>query len=160
MTLHLSFPFRYKSRYKSSFWKLSYGPLEAWSPCVILSFLSFLSLSLLLSGGLLGVQGLSEFTFFFAWASKTRLERHPASSPGMRPHPIEKAPADSVNRASSVSGALLAFCVNQWRSSLFLSPFTFLIAYTIILRDFLDPAGAGPQHRETKLRWARPIALF
>ena len=45
----------------------------------------------------------------------------------LRPHPTERAPAASVNRASSVSGALLAFCVNQGRSSLFLSPFTFPI---------------------------------
>ena len=45
------------------------------------------------------------------------------------------------------TGDLLAFCVNQGRSSLFLSPFTFLIADAIILRLPLDPAGAGPQHK-------------
>ena len=60
------------------------------------------------------------------------------------PHPTERAPAAYVNRASSVSGTLLAFCVNQGRSSLFLSPFTFLITDAIILRESLDPTGAGP----------------
>ena len=35
----------------------------------------------------------------------------------LHPHPTERAPAASVNRASSVSGALLAFCVYQGRSS-------------------------------------------
>ena len=45
----------------------------------------------------------------------------------LRPHPTERVPVASVNRASSVSGALLAFCVNQGRSSLFLAPFTFPI---------------------------------
>ena len=67
----------------------------------------------------------------------------------LRPHPTERAPAASMNRASSMSGALLAFCVNQGRSSLFLSPFTFLIADAVILRDSLDPAGAGPQQSRT-----------
>ena len=62
----------------------------------------------------------------------------------LRPHPTERAPAASVNRASSVSGTLLAFCVNQGRSSLFLSPFTFHITDAIILRESLDPTGAGP----------------
>ena len=47
------------------------------------------------------------------------------------------------------TGDLLASCVNQGRSSLFLSPFTFLIAYAIILRESLDPAGAGPQQSMT-----------
>ena len=44
------------------------------------------------------------------------------------------------------TGALLAFCVNQ-EDQASLSLFTFLIAYTIILRIPLDPAGAGPRHR-------------
>ena len=56
---------------------------EAWSPRVILSFLFFLSLSVLLSGWLLGGTG-ALWLHFFAWASKTRLGRCPASSPGRR----------------------------------------------------------------------------
>ena len=52
----------------------------------------------------------------------------------------------SFRMTSRNIGALLAFCVNQGRSSLFLSPFTFLIADAIILRVLLDPAGAGPWH--------------
>ena len=43
--------------------------------------------------------------------------------------------------------SFIAFCVNQRRSSLFLSLFTFLITYAIILRVPLDSAGAGPQQQ-------------
>ena len=43
------------------------------------------------------------------------------------------------------TGALLAFCVNQGRSSPALR-FAILIAQAVILRVPLDPAGAGPQH--------------
>ena len=112
-----------------------------------LSFLFFLSLSLLLSGWFLGAQGLSEFTFLPGLLRPNRegtLRLHQGGGI-LHPNPTERAPAASLNRASSVSGALLAFYVNQGRSSLFLSPFTFLIADTVILRDSLDPAGAGPQ---------------
>ena len=49
------------------------------------------------------------------------------------------------------TGALLAFCVTQGRSSLSLSLFfTFLITYAIILRVPLDPAGAGPRQYPDK----------
>ena len=47
------------------------------------------------------------------------------------------------------TGDLLAFCVNQGRSSLFLSPFTFPITDAVILRESLDPAGAGPRQSMT-----------
>ena len=121
---------------------------QVWSPHVILFFLFSFSLSVLLSGWLLGAQGLSEFTFFPGllrpdWEGALHLHQ---GGGVLRPHPTERAPAASVNRASSVPGALLAFCVNQGRSSLFLSPFfTFLIADAVILRIPLDPAVAGPQ---------------
>ena len=119
------------------------------SPCrSFFPFPSF-SLSVLLSGCLLGAQGLSEFTFLPGFLRPNWEGALPLHQGGdvLHPHPTERAPAASVNRASSVSGALLAFCVNQGRSSLFLSPFTFLIADAIILRVPLDPAGAGPQHK-------------
>ena len=99
----------------------------------------------------LGAQGLSDFTFLPGllrpdWEGALHLHR---GGGVLRPHPTERAPAASMNRASSMSGALLAFCVNQGRSSLFLSPLTFLIADAVILRDSLDPAGAGPQQSRT-----------
>ena len=110
------------------------------------SFFVFLSPSLLLSGWLLGTQWLFEFTFLpgllrLDWEGALRLHQGGGI---LRPYPTERACVASVNRASSVSGALLAFCVKQGISSLFLSPFTFLIADAVILRDSLDPAGAGP----------------
>ena len=42
----------------------------------------------------------------------------------------------------------MAFCVNQ-EDQVSLSLFTFLIAYTIILRIPLDLAGAGPRHQKS-----------
>ena len=77
----------------------------------------------------------------------------------LHPHSTERAPVASVNRVSSVSGVLLAFCVNQGRSSLFLSPFTFLIAYAVILRDSLDPVGAGPW-QEIRYQLFIPIKIY
>ena len=77
---------------------------------------------------------------FFAWASKTRSGRRPASSSG------RGRPASSPHQEGPCGlHEWSKFYVNQGRSSLFLSPFTFLIADTVILRDSLDPAGAGPQ---------------
>ena len=112
-----------------------------------LSFSFFLSLFFFQDDSL-GAQGLSDFTFLPGllrpdWEGALHLHR---GGGVLRPHPTERAPVASVNRASSVSGALLAFCVNQRRSSLFLSPFTFLIADAVILKDSLDPAGAGPRY--------------
>ena len=79
----------------------------------------FLFLSLSLSGYFFGVQRLSEFTFL------PRLLR-PSQEGALNLHPIERAPEASVNRASPVPGALLAFCVNQGTSD-FLSLLYFLI---------------------------------
>ena len=77
---------------------------------VSMSFFLFLSLSLW--GYLFGVQMLSEFTFL------PRLLR-PSQEGALRLHPIERVPEASVNRASPVPGALLAFCVNQEISASF-----------------------------------------
>ena len=70
----------------------------------------FLSLSL--SGYFFGVQRHSEFTLLHGLLR--------ASQEGaLRLHPIERVPEASVNRASPVPGALLAFCVNQGISASF-----------------------------------------
>ena len=93
------------------------------SPChSFFPFPSF-SLSVLLSGWLLGAQGLSEFTFLPGLLRPDRegaLHLHQGWGV-LRLHSTKRAPAASVNRASSVPGALLVFCVNQGRSSLSLS---------------------------------------
>ena len=81
-------------------------------PHVFLSFSLFLSLPLSFSGWSPGAQRPSEFTFL------PRLLR-PSREGALRLHPIERAPEASVNRASPVSGALLAFCVNQGISASF-----------------------------------------
>ena len=109
-------------------------------------FLSF-SLSVLLSGWLLGAQGLSEFTFLPGLLRPDQegaLRLHWGGGV-LHPHSTERAPVASVNRASSVPGALLAFCVNQGRSSLcslrfaILSPMLSSWGYPWILLG-LDPS--------------------
>ena len=60
----------------------------------------------------LETQRLSEFTFL------PRLLR-PSQEGTLCLHPIERAPEASMNRASPVSGALLAFCINQGISASF-----------------------------------------
>ena len=77
---------------------------------VLLSLSLFLSLSL--SGYFLGAQRSSGFTFL------PRLLR-PSQEGALRLHPIERVPEASVNRASPMPGALLAFCVNQGISASF-----------------------------------------
>ena len=74
-------------------------------------FLS-LSFSLSLSGYFFGAQRPSEFTFL------PRLLR-PSREGTLCLHPIERAPEASVNRTSPMSGALLAFYVNQGISASF-----------------------------------------
>ena len=106
------------------------------------------------------MQRLSEFTFLLGllrpdWEGALRLHRGEGV---LRPHSTKRAPAASVNRVSSVS-VLLAFCVNEGRSSLFLSPFTFLIAGAVILRDSLDPTGAGPW-QEIRYQLFIPIKIY
>ena len=71
-----------------------------------------LSLSLFFSGWSPGVQRLSEFTFLPGLL-------RPSREGALRLHPIERVPEASLNRASPVPGALLAFCVNQGISASF-----------------------------------------
>ena len=89
------------------------------SPCrSFFPFLSF-SLSVLLSGWILGAQGLSEFTFLPGLLRPDQegaLHLHQGGGV-LRPHPTKRAPAASMNRASSMPGALLASCAYQGRSS-------------------------------------------
>ena len=72
----------------------------------------FLSLSLSLSGYFFGAQRLSEFTFLPGLL-------RPSREGTLRLHPIKRAPEASMNRASPMPGALLAFCVNQGISASF-----------------------------------------
>ena len=76
-----------------------------------------LSLSLSPSGWSPGAQWLSEFTFLPGLLT-------PSWEGALCLHPIERAPEASVNRASPIPGALLAFCINQGISASF--SFTFL----------------------------------
>ena len=71
-----------------------------------------LSFSLSFSGWSPGAQRLSEFTFLPGLL-------RPSREGTLCVHSIERAPEASVNRASPVSGALLAFCVNQGISASF-----------------------------------------
>ena len=70
------------------------------------------SLSLSFSGWSLGAQRPSEFTFL------PRLLR-PSPEGALRLHSIKRVPEASVNKASPLSGTLLAFCVNQGISASF-----------------------------------------
>ena len=107
------------------------------SPCH--SFFPFLSFSLSSSFRMIPWGTGALWVHFFAWASKTRSGRRPASSSG------RGRPASSPHQEGPCGlHEWSKFYVNQGRSSLFLSPFTFLIADAVILRDSLDPAGAGP----------------
>ena len=77
-------------------------------PCLSLS----LSPSLCFSGRSPGAQRLSEFTFLPGLL-------RPSREGALHLHPIKRAPEASVNKASPVSGALLAFCINQGISASF-----------------------------------------
>ena len=93
-------------------------------------FLSLsLSPSLSFSGWSPGAQRLSEFTFLPGLL-------RPSREGALLLHLIERAPEASVNRASPVSGALLAFCVNQG----IYQPLSRL--YFLIVDS--RPAGSGP----------------
>ena len=77
---------------------------QSFGPRVLLSL--SLSPPLSLSGYFFGAQRHSEFTFLHGLL-------RPSREGAVRLHPIERAPEASVNRASPVSGTLLAFCINQ-----------------------------------------------
>ena len=80
--------------------------LSCVSPC------HSLSLSLSFSARFPRAQRLSEFTFLPGFLA-------PNQEGALRLRSIERAPVVSMNRASAVSGALLAFCVNQGISAPF-----------------------------------------
>ena len=94
----------------------------------------FLSLSLSLSGYFFGVQRPSEFTFLPGLL-------RPSRESALRLHSIERVPEASMNRASPVPGALLAFFVNQGISASF-SP---LLSYHLLETTRFRPI-KGPQH--------------
>ena len=109
----------------------------------VLLFLSWsLSPSLSFSGLSPGVQRLSEFTF------PPRL-LSPSQEGTLPLHPIERAPEASVNRASPVSGTLLAFCINQRISASF-SLLCFLIGRLWITRFW---SIKGPQQWWWRNSW-------
>ena len=116
MTLHLSFLSMYKSRNKSSFWKLSYGPC---SPKLGLPMSFFFSFSLL-----------------FSLCSSFRM-----------------TPWNT--------GALLAFCVNQRRSSLFLFSLFFLLYFLIVpprtirFQSIIRPVSSFSCRRRPSWRYPR-----
>ena len=93
-----------------------------------------------LSGYFFGVQRLSEFTFLPGLL-------RPFREGALRLHPIERAPEASVNRASPLSGTLLAFCINQGISASF-SLLYFLIGQLWTTRFW---SIKGPQHRNTSI---------
>ena len=106
----------------------TFAPSELWSPCLYFSF--FLSLS----GHFFGAQRLSEFTFL------PRLLR-PSREGALCLHPIKKASEASLNRASPMPEALLAFCVNQRISA----SFSLLLSHCR-LRTTRFQSIKGPQH--------------
>ena len=102
---------------------------------VPVSFFLFLSLSFSPSGYFSGAQRPSGFTFLPGLL-------RPSREGALCLHPIERVPEASVNRASPVSGALLAFCVNQGISA------SFSLLYFLIgrLRTTRFRSIKGPQH--------------
>ena len=82
-----------------------------------------------------GAQRSSEFTFLPGLL-------RPSQEGALCLYPIERAPEASMNRASPVSGALLAFCLNQGISAAF-SP---LLSYHRLRTTRFRPI-KGPQHK-------------
>ena len=91
---------------------MSIKPLLHQSFCPRVSLSLFLSLPLFFSRWSPGVQRPSEFTFLPGLL-------RPSREGALCLHPIERAPEASVNRASPMPGALLAFSVNQGISASF-----------------------------------------
>ena len=92
----------------------------------------FLSLSLshsLFFRLISGVQKLSGFTFLPGLL-------RPSREGTLHPHPLERAPEAFVNRASPMSGTLLAVCVNQG------IPTSFSLLYFLIVDS--RPPSSGP----------------
>ena len=113
----------------------------------------FLSLSFSLSGYFFGAQRPSEFTFLPGLL-------RPSQEGALRLHPIERAPEASMNRASPVSGTLLAFCINQGRSASF-SLLYFLIGrlWTTRFRSIKGPQQATNQQQQQKVEHNLLVSL-
>ena len=116
---------------------------EAWSPHVVLS------LSFSYSGWFYGAQGLSVFTFLPGLLRPTW--------EGGAPFAIREGACGLREQSKSRAGALLAFCINQGISASFLSsifltakffPRLFIYVFTdaVLLRESLDPTGAGHRY--------------
>ena len=106
----------------------------------------FLTLSL--SGYFFGAQRPSEFTFL------PRLLR-PSREGILCLHPIKRAPEASMNRASPVPGALLAFYVNQGISASFSPLLSYRRLQTTRVRSI-----KGPQQRKTLDLEETPSTVF
>ena len=107
----------------------------------------FLSLSFSLSGYFFGAQRPSEFTFLPGLL-------RPSREVTLCLHPIKRAPEASVNRASPVSGTLLAFCVNQGISA----SFSLLYFLSGSLQTTRFPSIKGPQ--QLIIVWIRVDNLY
>ena len=131
MTLHLSFPsIQVKLQKFLLTIKLQASLTKAWSPPVNYCLSLLFSLSLPLFFRLIPWSIDALCVHFPAWASKTRLRRCCGSSFQLEGtlciHLGQRAPAASVNRASPLSGTLLAFFVNQRISTSFSPLFSYL----------------------------------
>ena len=102
---------------------------QSFGPRVLLSLSLFFRL-------IPGAQRLSEFTFLPGLL-------RPSQEGALRLHPIERVPEASVNRASPMSGTLLAFCVNQGISA----SFSFLYFLISQLRATRLWSIKGPQQK-------------
>ena len=114
------------------------------APCVFLS----LSFSLSLSGYFFGAQRPSEFTFLPGLL-------RPSREVTLCLHPIKRAPEASMNRASPVPGALLAFYVNQGISASFSPLLSYRRLQTTRFRSI-----KGPQQRKTLDLEETPSTVF
>ena len=149
MTLHLSFPSMYKTRYKSTFKNKAIGPrLKKLGHPVFF----FFSLLLSFSGWSLGTQRLFAFTFlpgFLRPEQEDVLRLYSLGRPGRHLWP-------PWTGQTSCLEVLLAFYVNQGISASFSPVFLSTIFFPyrslnhpptpFFLQVPLDPAGAGPRH--------------
>ena len=129
------------------------------SPCH--SFFPFLSFSLCSSFRMTRWGAEALWVHFFAWASKTRSGRCPASSPG-RGHPassLHREGACGLHEQSKFRVSFIGFLCKPRKIKPLSLPFTFLIAGAVILRDSLDPTGAGPW-QEIRYQLFIPIKIY
>ena len=150
MTLHVSFPSMYKTRYKSTFKNKAIGPrLKKLGHPVFFFF------SLTFFFRLIPWNTEALCVHFSARVSKTWTGRRSAS---LLPRETGKTPVASVNRANFLSRSVIGFLCKPRNISLFLSSIflssTFFPYLSLnqsptlfFLQVPLDPAGAGPRHR-------------